>query len=326
MATAENIRKVEAIVRGDKKRRAIVVSAMGKFGEYNEKVTDQLFAGKIDAVFERFNNLANDLLPPDKFNIYKVDLHKTKNAIGNSTDRAFIVSRGEYLTAKLFALYLNYYFVDAGDIIVINPDGTANEKATKRNIHHAKLKRHSPFVMGGFYGKTADGRWAVFSRGGSDYSASVIAVLLKCKRYENWTDSCGIQSADPRHIYGTKTIQCLDFDALDILTHNGTTIIHPNVAQILKRHKLPLKIANTFRPDGLTTEVHSRHCHKCSSDFFCITHTADTILAVRKLGKTIKTTTYPTTAETLTADVQELHNKMTKNNPHDIIPNYDTGG
>jgi aspartate kinase len=311
MATAHNIRLCADIVAADPQRTAIVVSAMGKADNYNEKVTDQLMSGKIDEVFARFEELANDLLPPGKLSQYKLELHKTKNKMQNSPDdKNYIVSRGEYLTAKLFALYLDFNFVDAYDIIVINPDSTADCRETYRNIKKQKLKSKMPFVIGGFYGRDKNGRVALFSRGGSDYTGAVIAVLLKCKLYENWTDANGIQTADPRYIYGTRTTPCLNFDALDILTHNGATIIHENVAKLLKRYKTPLKVDNTFNPNKNWTEVHSRRCRNCSTNFFSITHKNDKILVVYKSQKSIKTETHPTSPETLTPDIQALHNRF----------------
>jgi aspartate kinase len=333
MATADNIRKCADIVRANPRRSVIVVSAPGKFGSYNEKVTDQLLNGDISAVFLRFGNLANDLLPPTKLSVYNAELHIIKNKMLNSpNDSNYIISRGEYLTAKLFALYLDFNFVDAVDIIVINKDTTVDLTATKRNIRQQKLIHKIPFVMGGFYGaqaaqyknkqiranrhtarsKTANAdtnNLTLLSRGGSDYTGAVISALLKSELYENWTDANGIQTADPRFIYGTRTIPCLNFDALHILTHNGATIIHENVAQVLKKYRLPLYIDNTFRPFKSWTEVHSGKCKKCSNNFFSTTHKGNIILVVSKKGKKIKTAIYPTSAETLTPDIQRIHNE-----------------
>jgi aspartate kinase len=321
MATAANIRLCADIVGASPKRTAIVVSAMGKAGNYSEKVTDQLMTGKIAEVFARYDDLANDLLPPDKLSQYKIELYKTKNKmLNNPADKNYIVSRGEYLTAKIFALYLDFNFIDAHDIIVINPDSTANLKATKRNIKKQKLKNKMPFVIGGFYGRDKDNNVALFSRGGSDYTGAVLAVLLKCELYENWTDANGLQTADPRYIYGTQTTPCLNFDALDILTNNGATIIHENVAKLLKRYKTPLKIDNTFNPNKNWTEVHSKQCHKCNNNFFSITHKDDKILVVYKFGKSIQTEIHPTTPATLTEDIQRLHNLFLSTNTRPPTP------
>jgi aspartate kinase len=328
MATAENIRKCADIIGADANRCVIVVSAMGKYGDYAEKVTDRLIRGcktsgikDFSAVFDRFYNLANDLLPPIKFNKFKIELHKTKNEVLNNPDNyAFVVSRGEYLTARMFALYLEFNFVDAVDIIVINPDGTADLRATKRNIKKYKLKKRIPFVLGGFYGRDINGNVALFSRGGSDYSGAVMAVLLKCKIYENWTDTNGLQTADPRFIYGTKTIPCVNFDTLHILTHNGATIIHENVAKLLKTYRLPMRVDNTFNPYKNWTEFHSFKCRKCLNNFFSITHTDDKITVVSKFGKNLRTEKYETTPETLTTDIQRLHNEYLENKIKRLVP------
>lgn len=263
MATAANIRKCADIIAGNPARRIIVVSAMGKSGIYTEKITDQLIHinENFDAVFARFTDLAQELLPKSKYEKYKIDLFKTKNAVRNNPNEyAFVVSRGEYLTAKMFALYMDFNFIDAEDIIVINPDGTVNERATKHNIKIHKLKSMPPFVIGGFYGRDINGSIALFSRGGSDYTGAVIAVLLKCKIYENWTDVNGLFTADPKKDPNARHIPRIDFDTLDYMTRRDAKVIHENVASILKKYKVPLKIDNTFNPNKLWTEVHSTNC------------------------------------------------------------------
>ncbi len=318
MATPTNIKLCADIVISNPTTQVIVVSAPGKFGIYSTKITDDLIRYTkgvpiLDAIVERFKNLAQELLPQEKCHKFIAILTKTKQAIlDNQNDFNFIVSRGEYLSAQLFALYLGYKFVDAYDILVINPDATINLSETQRQIKLHHLKQRLPFVIGGFYGQRA-GKAALFTRGGSDYTGAILAVLMQADIYKNYTDTNGIQTANPRLVCNTKTIPCLDFNSLDILTHNGAGIIHENVAKLLEAYRVPLRVDNTFNPHQNYTEVHSLRCRNCQDSFFCVTNKDNRILVVKKKhGGTVTVQTFESNLQNLTADMQRIHLELEK--------------
>lgn len=318
-ATAANIKLCGDIAKSSRKHKIIVVSAPGKYDNYPTKVTDELIKvaqgeNVLDEIIKRFTATASELLPPAKFHVFKDVLKQTAAEINsNLQDYNFVVSRGEYLAAKLFALYLDYNFVDAKDILEINADTKVNLTATRQHIKAYKLKKQLPCVIGGFYGQRA-GAVALFSRGGSDYTGAVLAALMPATLYKNYTDTNGIQTADPNLVYDTRTIPCLDFDSLDILTHNGAGIIHENVANLLKTYRVPLRVDNTFNPNQNYTEVHSPRCRHCQPNFFCITHKDNKILVLnKKANHQIATQIINSTPETLTADLQKIHLDLVKN-------------
>lgn len=318
MATAETIKMCRDIVISNKHAQAIVVSAPGKYGIHKTKITDDLIqftqgAPVLDLIVERFSNLALELLPQKEYQAFTQILHRTRQSIlENKNDYNFIVSRGEYLSAQLFALYLGYHFIDAKDILMINHDATIDLEATKEQIKIHRLKEQVPFVIGGFYGQR-NGQTALFTRGGSDYTGAILAVLMKATLYKNYTDTHGIQTANPRLIHGTQTIPCLDFESLDILTHNGAGIIHENVAQLLQTYRVPLRVDNTFHPHKKFTEVHSTRCRNCQHNFFCVTHKDNRILIVkRKHNNPVNVQIINSSPETLIEDMQKLHIELLK--------------
>ena len=318
MATAETIKMCKDIVVSNRHPQAIVVSAPGKYGAYLTKVTDDLIQytkgnEKLDTVILRFNELAQKLLSPRQYLKFKQILLQTQNdIISQNSDYNFVVSRGEYLSAQLFALYLGYHFIDAQEILIINSDATINLEATQKQIKLHKLREQIPFVIGGFYGQR-DGKTALFTRGGSDYTGAILAALMHAHLYKNYTDTFGIQTANPRLIYGTQTIPCLDFESLDILTHNGAGIIHENVAQLLQKYRVPLRVDNTFQPHTSFTEVHSPRCRNCQHNFFCVTHKGNRILIVkRKKNNPISLQLIESTPNTLIEDMQKLHLELIK--------------
>ena len=318
MATPTTIKLCRDIVIENQKPQAIVVSAPGKYGIYQTKITDDLIrytkgAPLLDTIFQRFDDIAHELLSQKKYDEYSTILNQTKSAIYKAqNDYNFIVSRGEYLSAKLFAFYLGYHFVDAKDILIINPDATIDLSATKEKIKLYQLNHKLPFVIGGFYGQR-NGKTALFTRGGSDYTGAILAVLMHAKIYKNYTDTNGIQTANPRLINDTKTISCLDFDSLDILTHNGAGIIHENVAKLLETYSVPLRVDNTFNPHKNFTEVHSPRCCNCKHNFFSITNKNNQIIVVKKKhGVQTAVQVFKSTPSTLITDMQRLHQELLK--------------
>lgn len=317
MANATTIKLCRKIVNNNQEAQIAVVSAPGKYGKYKTKITDDLIQYtkglvSLDSVIKRFDEIANELLTQAQYLEFQKTLQATHDDILKKKDYNFIVSRGEYLSAKLFALYLNFNFIDAEDILIINPDATINLEATKKQIKTHNVKDALPFVMGGFYGQR-DGKTALFTRGGSDYTGAILAVLMHATIYKNYTDTYGIQTANPTTVYNTKTIPCLDFESLDVLTHNGAGIIHENVAELLGTFKVPLRVDNTFDPDQKFTEVHSPRCRNCQHNFFCVTHKNNQILIVkRKHNAPIMIQIINTTQKTVIEDMQKIHNELLK--------------
>ncbi len=316
MATPTTIILCRDIVLSNAKQQAVVVSAPGIYGIHQTKITDDLInytKGNLplDNIINRFNDLAQSLLSIQQYRKYQSILEQTKQAMLNQPqDYDFIISRGEYLSARLFAIYLNYRFIDAYDILVINPDATINLTATKQQIQLHHLKHKLPFVIGGFYGQR-DQKTALFTRGGSDYTGAILAALMHASLYKNYTDTNGIQTANPRIVHNTQTIPCLDFDSLDILTHNGAGIIHENVAKLLATYRVPLLVDNTFHPHQIFTEVHSLRCRHCHHNFFCVTsHNNRIVLVKKKHGKPVTVQTFESTPENLVSDIQSIHQIM----------------
>ena len=184
------------------------------------------------------------------------------NQLLKHTTAPAIVSRGEYFSAAVLSRMLNFNFIDAADIIVIDKNQRVNMSATKKNIIRYNLRDKIPFVIGGFYGRGTCCELALLSRGGSDYTGAVMAALMGAALYENWTDVNGLYTADPKTDATARHIPRIDFDTLDYMTHHGAKVIHENVALILKKYKIPLKIDNTFNPNVQWTEVHSTNCKR----------------------------------------------------------------
>ena len=261
-ASAEQFRKVRAIIESDPSRRFVVVSAAGRKTKKDNKITDLLYLCRAHVdyhvdyhpVFEiicaRFLEIKAELGLSTPI---EADLDVLCEKLPDlSVDE--LVSRGEYFTARLMADFLGFPFVDATDVIAMEFDGSFNFEKTSENLK-AVLKEHDCFVMPGFYGKTPDGAVRVMTRGGSDISGSILARCLKADMYENWTDVSGFLMADPRIVENPRNIERITYEELRELSYMGASVLHEDAIFPIREYNIPIHVLNTNRPQDPGTLV-----------------------------------------------------------------------
>ena len=261
-ASAEQFRKVRAIIESDPSRRFVVVSAAGRKTKKDNKITDLLYLCRAHV------NYHVDYHPV--FEIIRARFLEIKAELGLSTpieadldalceklpDLSVdeLVSRGEYFTARLMADFLGFPFVDATDVIAMEFDGSFNFEKTSENLKTV-LSEHDCFVMPGFYGKTPDGAVRVMTRGGSDISGSILARCLKADMYENWTDVSGFLMADPRIVENPRNIERITYEELRELSYMGASVLHEDAIFPIREFNIPIHVLNTNRPQDPGTLV-----------------------------------------------------------------------
>ncbi len=291
VANAEQIRKVEDIVKSDPKRRYIVVSAPGKDKTHPHKVTDILYNMyfkkreyafaladvKYPQIELSFNELAQEL--KDVFNSIVAGLALDGNlckkftgeleeilADRNKTHHDF-VSRGENFNARLIAAYLNADFADAAGLIHTNsrsPDG--DNESTREWI--SKLNPPGIVVIPGFYANDTLYRKKpsirTFSRGGSDLTGSLIAAFVNASVYENWTDQPGIRCCDPRLFEQDErdsipVIDRMSYKETRELTYMGFEVFNDESLGPVRKRNIPVNIRNTNYPSAPGTLISSEY-------------------------------------------------------------------
>ena len=116
---------------------------------------------------------------------------------------------------------------------------------------------HIPIVTG-FNGATRDGQPTTLGRGGSDFSASILAAVLDAEEMWIWTDVDGILSADPRVVSGTRILPEVTYNEAAELAYNGAKVLHPRTLAPLVEKQIPVWIKNSFRPEAPGTRIVSR--------------------------------------------------------------------
>ena len=264
MASGHIILAAADIVRADKERCYIVVSAPGKRFSGDIKVTDLLYkcsdeyeAGDLQAfqsTFEkirvRFLNIETEI--GKDLNI-AAGLDEVEKAILSGAGRDYCASRGEFLAAKIMAAVLDVPFVDATEFIRFDKDGALDKETFA--LGAKVLAEYPRAVIPGFYGLGADGKVKTFSRGGGDISGSVVARSVIASLYENWTDVSGFYACDPRIVDSPKWIPELTYQELRELSYMGANVLHSDSIFPVASVGIPIRICNTFRPEDAGTYI-----------------------------------------------------------------------
>lgn len=263
VANPKQFRKVKNIVLSDPTRKIVVCSASGKTLESDAKLTDLLYLlyehykYGVDAstirslIISKLRSIQEELKLSDSI---IDDFNSFIDSIDEKTKVDEIVSRGEYVTARLLRDTLGHHFVDAKDLIFFNYD---------RSLDYPKMKEafekissiHKEIVVPGFYGSLPNGEIQLMTRGGSDITGSILANLANASCYENWTDVSGILKADPRVVRNPKQIESITYDELRELSYMGASVIHEEAIFPIKEKNIPIQILNTNDPENKGTTI-----------------------------------------------------------------------
>lgn len=121
---------------------------------------------------------------------------------------------------------------------------------------------HSYYVMPGFLASDTAGRTVLLGRGGSDTSAAYMAVLLKAKQLEIWTDVHGIFSANPHNIPSARLLLNMGYQEAREIAASGGKVLHPRCILPVEQHDIPLLIKNTNQPKAMGTVLAAAYAPK----------------------------------------------------------------
>jgi bifunctional aspartokinase / homoserine dehydrogenase 1 len=183
-----------------------------------------------------------------------------------SRGRDSISALGERLSAPLVAAALTEYGVkseaiDATEIIVTDSRHGSADPSMDATRERCKSRLREPLQRGvvpvvtGFIGATPEGVLTTLGRGGSDYSATILAAALGADEVVIWTDVDGLMTADPRLVEGACTIPEISYREAAELAHFGAKVLHPKTLRAVTQCGIPLWIRNTFAPERPGTRI-----------------------------------------------------------------------
>ena len=254
--------RVREIVLADPARRVVVVSAAGRRHAADHKITDLLYLCHAHLQYgvscwdlwrriaDRYREIRDGCcltLP------IEAELDAIYAAMRRDTPQDWIVSRGEYLSARLMADLLGFEFVDAKDWLLFDAAGRVRQAASYAAL--GSLADGRKIVTPGFYGALPDGAVHTLPRGGSDVTGALAAAALHADLYENWTDVTGVLAADPRLIQNPAPVGQLRYEELQTLSRVGMQILHEDAVAPVRQAQIPLRICNAFEPEKPGTLV-----------------------------------------------------------------------
>ena len=180
-----------------------------------------------------------------------------------------ISSYGEKMSATLLAAVLRdrgekAEAISAEDLIVTDDNhgqAVPLQPDTNRRISRRLpplLKKGIVPVITGFIARATTGATTTLSRGGSDYSASLIGAALNADEIWIWTDVNGVMTADPRIVPQAHTLPTLSYAEAAELSYFGAKVLHPKTVAPAVDRSIPIRIKNTFEPDNAGTLIAPR--------------------------------------------------------------------
>jgi len=169
-----------------------------------------------------------------------------------------IAGLGERISSHIVARFINAERKDAAEFIVTDDNfgkATVDFELTNTQIRTAFSEFSGKAVVPGFIAKNKKGEFTTLGRGGSDFTAAIIAAALDVDILEIWTDVNGFMTADPRVIRKAYTIPELSYSEAMELSHFGAKVIYPPTILPVYQKGIPIQIKNTFKPENPGTKI-----------------------------------------------------------------------
>ena len=284
VANAANINKVTAIIKTkvEEGRTVVVVSALGGITDILLQCSkmaadgDEGYKEKLHEAEMRHLNTVKELITITQQSAVLSMVKTLCNELEDICNGIFLlrelsertkdrmVSYGEVLSSKIIAAKLNTEGIicewkNSSDLIITNSNfGAADVDFVSTNNNIEKYFTHSTgalFMVPGFIASDANGATTTLGRGGSDYTASIIAAAITAKVLEIWTDVSGMMTADPRLVTNVKIIPVISYQEAMELSHFGAKVIYPPTIQPVSSKGIPTWIKNTFAPQDNGTII-----------------------------------------------------------------------
>ena len=176
-----------------------------------------------------------------------------------------MLSYGELLSSQIVAAGVQLtekktIWVDARQLICtdanFNNAHVDFECTNKKIKDYFSSRNEQIFIIPGFIGSSQT-MTTTLGRGGSDYTAAILAAALEASSLEIWTDVPGMMTADPRIVSNAKTLSRISYQEAMELSHFGAKVIYPPTIQPVLRKRIPIQLKNTFSPSDEGTLITS---------------------------------------------------------------------
>jgi aspartate kinase len=283
VASFESILQCAKIVKNDKSVKVVVVSAQAEITEKLVALTHSrslehisLIHSEITQFYENFTlpmyGLPLQKVCNEAISIWLMQLERKATQFyhsRNNSDYHTIISMGEIISSKLVSMIfascrLQNQERSALQLISVKGDeydGYQVDIALCTQACQQQLELLPPeqlIVTQGFIAKhIKTDELITLGRGGSDFSAAIIAQASLATELQIWTDVEGVFSGDPRIINNTYSLENLSYRATSILANLGAKVLHRKSVEPAMKSCIPIRVASTFKPNGKHTLIHN---------------------------------------------------------------------
>ena len=282
VGSVESLRSVKNIVESNPAPQIVVVSALGGLTDrliataHKAADGDESYRDDIVSFAERHDAIIDEMVPEERRGETRKTIDDLFTSLARNYDGVFllrdlpshildvIVSFGERMSSVIVTAMIN------GAIRFDSLDFVKTENWYSKNIADQKLttklikKTFQGFnglaIVPGFISTDREtGAITNLGRGGSDFTAALIAAALDASILEIWTDVDGFMSADPRIIPDARVMPAMSFIESMELCSFGAKVIYPPTIYPVFHKNIPIKILNTFNPTAPGTLITDRH-------------------------------------------------------------------
>lgn len=273
----ERMHQVAQLITRDEEPKIVVLSALSgttnalvAIGDFLSKREREQASQQIAQLEAHYQQFIRDLLKTEKalqaaqaivaehFEFLQIIL-KISFSEALSKD---ILAQGELLSTKLFSVYLEEAGIDhklLPALEFMSIDGNDEPQVGTIKVKLTQLLKQYPdkklFVTQGYICRNARGEVDNLKRGGSDYTASLVAAAIQASVCEIWTDIDGMHNNDPRIVKKTRPVEQMSFDEAAELAYFGAKILHPASIWPAQHYKVPVKLLNTMEPSAKGTLI-----------------------------------------------------------------------
>jgi len=284
VANAQNIQKAIAIVnqKASNNKLAVVVSALSGVTDilinaaHKAASKDESYKKNIEEIKQKHFDAISELVDSANQNQLSIKINSQINQLQTLLDGCFLLgelsprtadavaSFGELLSSQIIAVALqqtipNSTFKDSRELIKTNSNfGKASVNFDKTNqliADYFASNTSQVVLLPGFIAADETGNTTTLGRGGSDYTAAIIANGIKAESLEIWTDVNGMFTANPKIVKQAQPIESISYQEAMELSHFGAKVLYPPTIQPVLKANIPIWIKNTFEPEAYGTLI-----------------------------------------------------------------------
>ena len=282
VSNVDSIDCVIEIIKNTNSKLTIVISALGGVTDILSEMAakagkgDLNYKNKINIVKKRHIEIIENKIPiagqTDLINFVKEQVNSLEKLLDSIfslkeltlKSLSTITSFGEILSCSILLEILEDHKIDivfANAIKLIetqNKNGrdiVNREKTKNKVLNFFSRNKNKITLISGYISSNADGEISNLGRGGSDYTAALLANILDAEILEKWTDVSGMYTANPKLVSQALPISNLSYYEAMELSYFGAKVIYPPALKPIIDKKIPMIIKNTFKPDDQGTLI-----------------------------------------------------------------------